>query len=84
MVDDKNNKEDDGRVIVDMNFEGAPWYRKKRSSSVSAERYDLNLTKKETISIIKSALLAGLIIGLIFIGAFFLFILFSTKIWLKP
>jgi hypothetical protein len=83
MVND-NNKEDDGRVVADMNFEGAPWYRKKRKNLESVERYDLNLTKKETISLMKSALLAGLLVGFVFILAFFLFILFSTEVWLKP
>lgn len=39
------------------------------------------LTKQETRGIVKSALLAALLIGGIMIFAMFLFLLFCTKIW---
>lgn len=83
MSDDKKFV-DDGFVVADMNFEGAPWYRKPRKGSESIETPDLQLTKKETIQILKTAMLAGLLIALIYVVAFFAFILFSTQVWLKP
>ncbi|WP_252891418.1 hypothetical protein [Thermoclostridium stercorarium] len=39
--------------------------------------------KKEMFHIIMGALAAGLLIGIVFIAAFFLFILFCTEVWFK-
>lgn len=39
------------------------------------------LSPKETFHVIKGSLMAGLAAGLVFLAAFFLFILFCVKIW---
>lgn len=41
----------------------------------------LKLTKKETFYYMKGALTAGLLVGTIFIGIFFLLLLFCVFIW---
>lgn len=41
------------------------------------------LTPRETRSLMIQSVLAALVIGLIFLAAIFLFILFSLHIWLK-
>ncbi|MDP3387789.1 MAG: hypothetical protein Q8S24_11180 [Eubacteriales bacterium] len=80
---EKEEFRDDGRSIADMNFDGAPWQTKGSKNIEPSSDPGLQLTKKETFQLMKTALFAGLIIGLIFVGAFLIFILFSTKIWLR-
>ncbi|HBH13290.1 MAG: Uncharacterized protein XD91_0520 [Clostridiales bacterium 38_11] len=79
----KEKFRDDSRVVADMNFDGAPWQTKSRDPIEIGSDQELLLTKKETFQVMKTALFAGLIIGIIFVGAFLIFILFSTKIWLR-
>lgn len=43
--------------------------------------YEDPLTKQETRRVMLSATIAGLAIGLIFIGAMFLFLLFCINVW---
>jgi hypothetical protein len=80
----KNNKtfEDDNRVVADMNFEGAPWYRKKNSMNVSGQNGG-ELSKKETFYVMRNAIVAGLAVALVFILAAFVFIMFSLEVWFK-
>ncbi|MDX9916758.1 MAG: hypothetical protein RBT15_01930 [Gudongella sp.] len=80
----KSTYEDDGRVIADMNFEGAPWYVEKKNES-KAEFIGDNepMTKKEMFLLMRYAVGAGLAIAMVFVIAFFLFILFSLKIWFR-
>jgi hypothetical protein len=81
---EKEKFRDDGRSIADMNFDGAPWQTKSKARIESGSgQEELQLTKAETFQLMKTALFAGLIIGLVFVGAFLIFILFSTKIWLR-
>lgn len=81
---EKEKFRDDGRSIADMNFDGAPWQTRGRNNiEPGPDQEGLQLTKKETFQLMKTALFAGLIIGLIFVVAFLIFILFSTKIWLR-
>ncbi|HAE42701.1 MAG TPA: hypothetical protein DCG34_07250 [Clostridiales bacterium] len=82
-VKKKDEFRDDGRVVADMNFEGAPWQTRDKRRIDSGAGEELLLTKKETFQLMRTALFAGLVIGLVFVGAFLIFILFSTKFWLK-
>jgi hypothetical protein len=76
--------EDDGRVIADMNFEGAPWYEKKKKRQQDVFVGDgTSADPKETFRMMKYATLAGLSIALVFILACFLFIMFSLTIWFR-
>lgn len=80
----KNNKkdiQDDGRVIVNMNVEGMPWYNPKKLSAKS-DGQD-TLTKSQIRSFIWGAIKAGLLISFGFSIAFILFILFCLKVWFK-
>lgn len=79
----KTYDDDDGRVIANMNIEGAPWYV-KGSGGDSGPVDEANMPDmKQTWHIITGALAAGLVIGFVFIAAFFLFILFCTKVWFR-
>lgn len=81
----KNNKpfEDDNRVVADMNFEGAPWYRSKKSTMGVSSQSGGELSKKETFYVMRNAIAAGLAVALVFILAAFVFILFSLEVWLR-
>lgn len=75
--------EDDGRVVADMNFEGAPWYvKEKRPDSGEFVGNGTEMSKKELFTLMKYAVGAGLAIAMVFVVAFFLFILFSLNVWL--
>lgn len=84
----KRNKEkkekfvDDGRTIANMNVEGMPWYNPSKDivKSKSAQEFG-DLTAKEKRAMMRGILGAALLVGAIFIGGAFLFILFCTKIW---
>jgi hypothetical protein len=75
--------EDDGRVVADMNFDGAPWYEKEKKKQDVFVGDGSSTDPRETFRMMKYATLAGLAIALVFILAFFLFVLFSTMIWLR-
>jgi len=85
--------DDDGRIVADMHFtEQLHWYdsfssnrdkKKKGIKKQSLADANIVLSKSETKSYIFSALLAGVTIALIFIGAFYLFIMFCIHIWFR-
>lgn len=79
----KTYADDDGRVIAKMNIEGTPWYVNESHTREASSTKESAASMKETFHIIKGALAAGLLIGLVFIFAFFIFILFCTQIWFK-
>ena len=79
----KSRFEDDGRVIADMSFEGTKIERAGRKKEISAKTSEEPLDRKQTMSAVWGALLAGLLIGLVFVGVFLLFLLFATKIWFR-
>lgn len=88
-----NDFDDDGRTVFDMTFtKETTWYEsfavlhdKKRKIQKRKSIHDANIkmTKKETKSVIFSAVLAGLGIGLIFIIVFYLFLLFCVNVWFQ-
>ena len=83
----KNKAEwDDGRVIADMNIDGMPWNKKDRSIYKKGDNKGENaptLTKEERKMYTRSAVLAGLVVALIFLVIIFLFILFSINVWFR-
>ena len=89
---------DDNHTIVDMSLtKNTSWYnsfgeiakrnREKRQeakeSEIRAIPVDYFHSKKEERKFIFSALLAGLSIALVFVGGFYLFILFCLNVWFK-
>lgn len=81
MKNSKKNIQDDGRVVVNMNVDGMPWYNPKKLP-VKSDGQD-TLTRSQIRSFIWGALKAGLLISVGFSIAFILFILFCLKVWFK-
>lgn len=90
----KQYDDDDGRRIADMSgmddslygsglFGRSPRRRKDTDTDDpdQPKSQEPPLNRRETLSLIINAMGAGLIIGAIFIGAAFLFILFCVKVW---
>ena len=73
---------DDGRPIANMNIEGMPWYVEEKPEYQSGSEKP-PMDKRETRAFIANALLAALAIGLVFIIAAALFLLFCTKVWFQ-
>ena len=69
--------------IADMNVEGMPWYRKAEPLYPDSGLPKTEMTKKEAFRFTVSATLAGLLVGLILVGACAIFILFCTHVWLR-
>lgn len=88
----KMNKEDnskeclsesDDRVIADMNIDGMPWHSKGIPVYPESKEPLPPLSPKELFKITFHALGAALVIGFIFIFAFYLFIEFCIHVWFK-
>ena len=79
---DKVYEEDDGRVIADMNVEGMPCYQKDRKEK-RPEKEPLELTKEEKKAVTLGMMKAMYLVVGIFIGVYFLFLLFCVFVWLK-
>lgn len=93
----KQYDDDDGRVVANMRFtERNSWYetysalnkkrkpeKKQKDDQVIQRPNGELMSKKETRSMVYSALLAALTVGLVFGGVFFAFIWFAVNIWLK-
>lgn len=91
----KKTYDDDGRVIANMDFEYEPdlkWFapgkiRRPKQEDDPAKKKDWDastqppLSRKELFTIMRSALLAGLIIGAIFIFIYFIIILTLYLLW---
>ena len=75
--------EDDGRTIAKMNVEGMPWYTPPSPDAAAKGENSLEMTREEKRAYIWAAVRAGLLIFLVFALAFFLFLLFCTKIWFR-
>ena len=87
--------EDDGRQVADM----SGTYDSGMSGFISFKRFKKlkkeqkkegpklpepePLTKRETKKLMFNAMLAGLLVGVVFIAGALLFILFALNIWLK-
>ena len=80
----KKYEDDDGRTIANMNVEGMPWYNPNipKNTEESGEKPP-PISKRETAGWVINGILAALLIGLLFVGMAWLFIMFCTNIWLK-
>ncbi len=82
----KRSKDDDGRVICNMDVEGMPWHDKivrAKAYEVRKVRTGEQMTRAEAWSYTWSAVLAGLLIVAVFSVTWVLFILFCTQIWFR-
>ena len=71
--------DDDGRVIASMDVDGMPWSNSRPDQEDTPKPPPMS--RRETLQMICSALLAGLLIALLFVGAAFVFILFCIHVW---
>lgn len=74
---------DETTQIADMNVEGMPWYRKAKPLYPDSGLPKTEMSKKETFRFAVSATVAGLLVGLIMIGACAIFILFCIYVWFR-
>lgn len=84
----KQYDDDDGRVICDMDVDGMPWHDKRLRRLMRAERKSNrmsggSITKSAARIYTWYAVLAGLVIALVFGAVWALFILFATKVWFR-
>ena len=84
----KDDFEDDGRVIANMNVDGMPWHDRSAAFSDGADsdrnREELQkLTKKQTFFMILGVLGAALAVAAVFAVGYLLFILFCQHVWFK-
>lgn len=82
----KNNREkvpdtEDDRVVANMNIDGMPWHAKEKSIYPESGEPVPQLTRKELFRLTFNSLAAALLIAAIFIGLFFLFIMFCIHVW---
>ena len=74
---------DDGRVVAKMNVDGMPWYMRSEKQN-TPENNDLSeLSKGETLEIVKGTVKAGLLVGSVFFVVFALFIAFCVFVWFR-
>ncbi|NLG99964.1 MAG: hypothetical protein GX491_21615 [Chloroflexi bacterium] len=95
--DRKKYDDDDGRVIVDMNVEGMPWFNRRArreqgtAQHVPTPREEIaqfvhnaeQMTDSEARRYTWNALLAGLLIVGVFAAVWVLFILFCIYVWFR-
>ena len=88
---------DDGRVISSMNVDGMPWYAPKTSKPTVSAKPDEEsnaaftesnttatpLTFGESVAFTWGVMKAALLVGFVFIGTLFAFILFCTNVWFR-
>ena len=80
----KQNDDDDDRVICDMDVDGMRWHDKNIRREKYATRkvtQSEQMTRSEIQRFTWYAVLAGLLIALVFSVTWVLFILFCTKVW---
>ena len=84
---------DDGRVIAPMNVDGMPWYTQKKppqeAGSEDAAGTDADdfipefMTRREKAAFTFGVAKAALLVTVVFVGGFFLFILFCIYVWFR-
>ena len=83
----REDPEDDGRTIVNMNVDGMPWYNRyaadhpEEETDPDAEHYQM--TKEEQRMYTWAAIKAGLLVVLVFAVVFGLFIAFCDFVWFR-
>ena len=73
--------EDDGRTIAEMNVDGMPWYLEKREKQPEQEK--LELTKEEGRAMMRGILKAVLLVTLAFGVGLTLFILLCDLVFFR-
>ena len=73
--------EDDGRTIADMNVDGMPWYLEKREKQPEQEK--IELTKEEGRAMMAGILKATLLVTLAFGVGLALFILLCDLVFFR-
>ena len=73
--------EDDGRTIAEMNVDGMPWYLEKREKQPEQEK--LELTKEEGRAMMRGILKAVLLVTLAFGIGLTLFILLCDLVFFR-
>ena len=73
--------EDDGRTIADMNVDGMPWYLEKREKQPEQEK--IELTKEEGRAMMAGILKATLLVTLAFGVGLTLFILLCDLVFFR-
>lgn len=73
--------EDDGRTIADMNVDGMPWYLEKREKQPEQEK--IELTKEEGRAMMGGILKATLLVTLAFGVGLTLFILLCDLVFFR-
>ncbi len=71
---------DDGRTIVNMDVDGMPWYLEKRNQAQPGRE---PLSPEQLRAYRWAAVKTGLLVALVFGGAFALFIAFCDFVWFK-
>lgn len=73
--------EDDGRTIADMNVDGMPWYLEKKEKQPEPEK--IELTKEESRAMMGGILKATLLVTLAFGVGLTLFILLCDLVFFR-
>lgn len=76
-------EEDDDLVVCDMNVEGMPWYKRNLNQDSPPPAHKPQLTRSEAWRYNWYAILAGMLIVLVFSLTWVLFVLFCTQIWFR-
>ena len=79
----KEYDDDNGMTIVDMNVDGTPWYNKDRRSKKATGSPTQQLTRSEARRYNFYAILAGMLVVLVFSATWILLTLFMTQVWFK-
>lgn len=82
----KQYEDDDGRVICSMDVDGMQWHDKAIHHEKKTVRKVVQgdqMTKSEARQFTWYAILAGLLIVLVFSVTWVLFILFCTQVWFR-
>lgn len=70
----------DGRVVAPMNVEGMPWYNK---AAPQRDQGSAQLDKRQFRYALLGAMGAALTVAGVLSAAIVLFVIFSTKVWLR-
>ena len=80
----KEDPEDDGRTIVNMNVDGMPWYVKGDEERKAGRDASHSEMSDEELKLYKlAALKSALLIVLVFAAAFAAFIAFCDFVWFR-
>lgn len=76
----KQEFQDDGRTVANMNVEGLPWYLEKKQKQ-EADR--IQLTKEEGRAMLWGIVKASLLVAGVFLASFTIFILLCVFVFFR-